>query len=164
MRYAWIKVLGAAAALMAGAAHAQTSTHMTADDNLKTGQAYLAQVAKVPGVVALPSGVMYRLVSRSMSPGAQPTVADNVTINYEGKLISGQVFDSSYERHEPATFPLGRLISAWQQAIPQMHVGDEIILYSPPSSAYGERDLSPDIPPNSTLIFRVQLLGIGGQS
>jgi len=158
MRYAWIKVLGLVTALaIAGMAQAQT-----ADDNLKAGQAYLAQVAKVPGVVALPSGVMYKTVSRSPTPGAQPTVADNVTINYEGKLINGNVFDSSYERHEPATFPLGKLIPAWQQVIPLMHVGDEIILYTPPSQAYGERDLSPDIPPDSTLIFRVQLLGIGG--
>ena len=164
MRYGWIKAAGLAAVLgLAGTAHAQTSTNMTAADNLKTGQAYLAQVAKAPGVVVLPSGVMYRLVARSTNPGAQPTVADDVTINYEGKLINGSVFDSSYARNEPATFPLGRLIPAWQQAIPHMHVGDEIILYTPPSAAYGERDLSPDIPPNSTLIFRVHLLGIGGQ-
>lgn len=158
MRYGWIKAVVVAAALTAGAVHAET-----AQDNLKTGQAFLAQEARVPGVVTLPSGVMYKLVSRSTHPGNQPTVADNVTINYEGRLISGQVFDSSYARNEPANFPLGRLIDAWQQVIPLMHVGDEIVLYTPPSSAYGDRDMSPDIPPNSTLIFRVQLLGIGAQ-
>lgn len=139
-----------------------------AAQNLKTGQDYLAGIAKVPGVVVLPSGVMYKIESRAIpapdgSPGAQPTVADNVTINYEGKLINGSVFDSSFARNEPANFPLGRLVSAWQQVIPLMHVGDEVILYTPPSSAYGERDLSPDIPPNSTLIFRVHLLGIGAK-
>src|SRR3569623_445213 len=145
MRYAWIKAAGLAAMIgVAGTANAQT-----ADDNLKAGQAYMSQVAKIPGVVTLPSGVMYKLVARSPNPGAQPTVADNVAINYEGKLITGHAFDSSYERNEPANFPLGRLIPAWQQVIPLMHVGDEIVLYTPPSSAYGERDLSPDIPPDS---------------
>ena len=158
MRYGWIRATVLAMSLGAMAAHADPAA-----DNLKAGTDFLKQEAKVPGVVVLPSGVMYRLVSRSTNPGAQPTVADNVTINYEGKLITGQVFDSSYARNEPANFPLGRLIPAWQQAIPLMHVGDEIILYTPPSAAYGDRDLSPDIPPNSTLIFRVQLLGIGTQ-
>ncbi|ESQ74829.1 hypothetical protein ABAC402_11800 [Asticcacaulis sp. AC402] len=145
--------------LSTGAVHAATP----AQDNLKTGQTYLAGVAKQPGVVTLPSGVMYRVISSSPKPGAQPTVADNVTIHYEGKLINGAVFDSSFERGKPANFPLGRLIPAWQQAIPQMHVGDEILLYAPPAQAYGERDLSPDIPPNSTLIFRVRLFAIGAQ-
>jgi FKBP-type peptidyl-prolyl cis-trans isomerase len=131
-----------------------------AAQNLKVGHDYLAKVAKEPGVVTLPSGVMYRIVSRAVTPGAQPTVADNVTINYEGKLIDGEVFDSSYGNSQPANFPLGRLVKAWQQVIPLMHIGDEVILYTPPSEAYGERDLGP-IPPNSTLIFRVHLLGIG---
>ncbi len=161
MRHGWTRVL--CLALMLAGGSAMTAHAQTADDNLKTGQAFLARTAKTPGVVVLPSGVMYRTVSRSPNPGAQPTVDDNVTINYEGKLITGQVFDSSYARNEPANFPLGRLIDAWKQVIPLMHVGDEIILYTPPSAAYGDRDMSPDIPPNSTLIFRVQLLGIGAQ-
>jgi FKBP-type peptidyl-prolyl cis-trans isomerase len=158
MRCAWISGLVLAGVLCAAPVYAQTAA-----DNLKAGQAYLKTIARQPGVVTLPSGVMYRVVSRSPQPGAQPTVADTVTIDYEGKLLSGSVFDSSYARHEPASFPLGRLIPAWQQAIPQMHVGDEIILYTPASQAYGDRDLSPDIPPNSTLVFRVHLIGIGGQ-
>lgn len=158
MHYGWIKGACVAMWLSAGAAQAATPA-----ENLKTGQDYLASVGKQPGVVTLPSGVMYRVISSSPKPGAQPTVADNVTIHYEGKLISGAVFDSSFERGQPANFPLGRLIPAWQQAIPQMHVGDEILLYTPPSQAYGERDLSPDIPPNSTLIFRVRLYAIGAK-
>ena len=158
MRYGWVGIMTLAATLATGAAHAQSAA-----DNLKAGKAFLAQTAKTPGVVILPSGVMYRTISRSPTPGAQPTVADNVTINYEGKLIDGKVFDSSYARNEPANFPLGHLIDAWQQVIPLMHTGDEIILYTPPSAAYGDRDMSPDIPPDSTLIFRVQLLGIGAQ-
>lgn len=156
MTPAWIKITALALALTAPSALAQSAA-----ENLKTGQDYLAKIEKQPGVVKLPSGVMYRTVSRSLTPGQQPTVQDYVTIHYEGKLLNGNVFDSSYARGEPATFPLGRLVPAWQQAIPQMRVGDEIILYTPPSEAYGDRDLSPDIPPNSTLIFRVHLIAIG---
>jgi FKBP-type peptidyl-prolyl cis-trans isomerase len=160
---AWIKkpaIFAFAFILTAcGQAMDKTNAQTVAEQNLKTGQDFLAQTATVPGVSVLPSGVMYKVVSRSANPGAQPTVADNVTINYEGKLIDGSVFDSSFARNEPANFPLGRLISAWQQVIPLMHVGDEIVLYTPPTAAYGERDLG-QIPPNSTLIFRVQLLGI----
>ncbi len=160
MRCVWINL---ACSLFGAVLAASPALAQDAASNLKTGQTYLAQVAKQPGVVKLPTGVMYRIVSRAPTPGAQPTVADTVTIDYEGKLIDGKVFDSSYARHEPAAFPLGRLVPAWQEVIPQMHVGDEVILYTPPSEAYGDRDLSPDIPPNSTLIFRVHLIGIGGQ-
>lgn len=137
----------------------QASMDAAASANLKAGEAYLADVAKQPGMVKLPDGVMYKLISRAPNPGPQPTVDDTVTINYEGKLINGDVFDSSYARHEPATFPLGRLIPAWQEAIPQMHVGDEIMLYVPSAQGYGERDMG-EIPPNSALVFHIQLLGI----
>jgi FKBP-type peptidyl-prolyl cis-trans isomerase len=154
MRCVWISL---ALILVAGSASAQT-----ADENLAAGKKFMAQVAKTPGMVKLPSGVMYRIVSRAPVPGAQPAVSDTVKIDYEGKLIAGQVFDSSYARHEAADLPLDRLVPAWQEVIPQMHVGDEVILYTPPSQAYGDRDMSPDIPPDSTLIFRVHLIGIDG--
>ena len=166
MHSAWIKktsIFALAFILTAcGQAMDKTQAQTVAEQNLKTGQEFLTKTAAVPGVVTLPSGVLYKTISRSQTPGAQPTVADNVTIHYEGTLLDGSVFDSSYKRNEAATFPLGRLIPAWQQVIPLMHVGDEIVLYTPPTAAYGERDLG-EIPPNSTLIFRVQLLGIGGQ-
>lgn len=142
-----------------GQAMDKTNAQTISEQRLQKGQAFLSETAKVPGVSVLPSGVMYKIISRSPNPGAQPTVADNVTINYEGKLLDGSVFDSSFDRNEPANFPLGRLIPAWQQVIPLMHVGDEIVLFTPPTAAYGERDLG-EIPPNSTLVFRVQLLGI----
>jgi FKBP-type peptidyl-prolyl cis-trans isomerase len=148
--------------LAAGSASAQERS-LGAEDNVKAGKAFMAKIAKTPGVARLKSGVMYRVVSRSPQPGAQPTLADTVRIDYEGKLIDGKVFDSSYARHEPADLPLGQLVPAWQQVIPLMHVGDEVILYTPPSEAYGDRDLSPDIPPDSTLIFRVHLISIGAQ-
>ena len=154
MRCVWISL---ALMLAAGSASAQT-----ADENLAAGKKFMAQVAKTPGMARLPSGVMYRIVSRAPAPGAQPTLADTVKIDYEGKLITGQVFDSSYARHEAADLPLDRLVPAWQEVIPLMHVGDEVILYTPPSQAYGDRDMSPDIPPDSTLIFHIHLIGIDG--
>ena len=154
MRCVWISL-----ALMLAATSASAQT---AEDNLKAGKAFMAKIAKTPGMARLPSGVMYRIVSRAPPPGAQPTTADTVKIDYEGKLITGQVFDSSYARHEAADLPLDRLVPAWQEVIPLMHVGDEVILYTPPSEAYGDRDMSPDIPADSTLIFRVHLIAIEG--
>jgi len=140
----------------------QASADAVAAQNLKEGETYLADIAKQPGIIKLPSGVMYKVVSRAPAPGAQPTINDTVKINYEGKLINGTVFDSSYARNAPADFPLARLVPAWQEVIPLLHVGDEVTLYTPPSSGYGERDMG-EIPPNSTLIFRIQLLGVQGK-
>ena len=140
----------------------QASADAVAAQNLKEGEAFLIETAKQPGIIKLPSGVMYKIVSRAPAPGAQPTISDTVKINYEGKLLNGKVFDSSYARNESVEFPLGRLIPAWQEVIPLLHVGDEVTLYTPPSSGYGERD-SGKIPPNSTLIFRIQLLGVQGK-
>lgn len=140
----------------------QASADAVAAQNLKEGEAFLIETAKQPGIIKLPSGVMYKIVSRAPAPGAQPTIEDTVKINYEGKLLNGKVFDSSYDRNQPAEFPLGRLVPAWQEVIPLLHVGDEVTLYTPPSSGYGERDMG-DIPPNSTLIFRIQLLGVQGK-
>ena len=139
----------------------QASADAAASQNLKDGEAFLADIAKQPDIVKLPSGVMYKLVS-APNPGAQPTISDTVKINYEGKLLNGHVFDSSYARNEPAEFPLSRLVPAWQEVIPLLHVGDEVTLYTPPSSGYGARDMG-EIPPNSTLIFRIQLLGVKGK-
>lgn len=140
----------------------QASLDAEAAANLKAGADFLAKTAKEPGVVTLPTGVMYRLVSRATTPGAQPSVSDTVTIDYEGKLLNGHVFDSSYDRHQPATFPLANLVPAWQQVIPLMHAGDEVMLYTPPSQAYGEADKG-EIPPNSTLVFKVHLISVAGK-
>lgn len=92
--------------------------------------------------------------------GPKPTVEDTVTVHYAGTLTDGTKFDSSYDRGEPATFPLGRLVNAWQIAIPQMAVGDTIELAAPADLAYGPAGRGP-IPPNATLFFTVELLGIG---
>lgn len=124
--------------------------------------AFLANIAKEPGVVTLPSGLMYKVVANPNPAAPQPTAEDTVTVNYEGKLVDGTVFDSSYKRNQPATFPLGRVVEAWQIGIPLMHTGDTYMLYVPARLGYGERDMG-EIPPNSTLVFKVQLLGIAGK-
>lgn len=140
----------------------QASADAAAAKNLTDGQAYLAEIAKQPGIITLPSGVMYKVVSHAPQPGPQPTAGDTVTTHYEGKLIDGKVFDSSYARNEPASFPVGGVIEAWQEVIPLMHVGDEVMLYTPASAGYGSVDKG-DIPSNSALTFRIQLLAIRGK-
>ena len=127
--------------------------------NLDAATVFLGKNAKAPGVMRLPSGVQYKIVTSGPVDGPHPGPADEVKVNYEGKLLSGKVFDSSFARGEPANFPLGGLIPAWGEALQQMRPGDEWILYVPPAQGYGEKQSGP-IPPNSVLIFRIQLLGV----
>ena len=94
--------------------------------------------------------------------GAKPTVADRVTVHYAGTFIDGETFDSSYDRGEPVTFPLGRLVKAWQMAIPEMRVGEAIEIAAPADLAYGAKGKGP-IPGGATLVFKVELLDIEGQ-
>ncbi len=92
--------------------------------------------------------------------GAQPKATDTVTVNYRGTTIGGTEFDSSYKRGQPATFPLNGVIKGWTEALQLMKVGSKYQLFIPPNLAYGERAVGPDIPPNSTLIFEVELLDV----
>lgn len=119
--------------------------------------AFLAANAKQPGVITLPSGLQYKVVKSGTGP--QPKLGDMLKVNYEGKLTDGTVFDSSFERGKASFMPLARLVPAWLEAIPMMHVGDEWTLYVPPALGYGPEGRGP-IPPNSVMIFRIQLLGM----
>src|SRR5439155_538448 len=92
--------------------------------------------------------------------GAQPNANDTVTVNYRGTLINGTEFDSSYKRGEPATFPVNGVIKGWTEALQLMKAGSKYQLFIPPNLAYGERAVGPDISPNSTLIFDVELMDI----
>lgn len=121
-------------------------------------QAAIAELKADDGWQVLPGGLMWRRLTGDGS-GPKPTVEDTVTVHYAGRLLDGTQFDSSYDRGEPATFPLGRLVKAWQLAIPQMGVGDTIELYTPADLAYGPVGKGP-IPGNATLVFKVELLGI----
>ena len=121
--------------------------------------AFLAENARQDGVETLPSGVQYRVVRSGSPDGARPDGNDLVRVHYEGSLLDETIFDSSYQRGTPAAMPLDQLIPAWQEAIPQMRVGDEWTLWVPPEQGYGEAGSGP-IPPNSVLIFRIELLGV----
>lgn len=128
-------------------------------DGLAQANAFLAANAKAAGVVTLPSGLQYRVLQSGPAGGASPLADDQVIVNYEGKLLNGQVFDSSFQRGHPETFRVGGLIPAWTEALQRMHPGDEWMLYAPPNLAYGKEGAGP-IPPDSALIFRVQLISI----
>ena len=120
---------------------------------------FLATNAKAPGVVTLPSGLQYKIVHSGPADGAHPGLADEVKVNYEGKLVNGTVFDSSFQRGEPADLPLQGLIPGWVQALQLMRPGDEWTLYVPSDLAYGP-DSPPPIPPNSVLIFKIELISV----
>ncbi len=127
--------------------------------NAAVAAAFMEKTAKEPGVLKLPSGVLYRVVSSGPTDGISPHRADDVKVHYEGKLVSGDIFDSSFDRGSPAVMKLGGLIPAWIEALQKMRPGDEWILYVPPAMGYGEQGGGP-IPPNAVLIFRIRLIGV----
>jgi FKBP-type peptidyl-prolyl cis-trans isomerase FklB len=128
------------------------------DANKKEGEAFLAANKAKEGVVTLPSGLQYKVLTQGTGP--KPTTADTVICNYRGTLVDGKEFDSSFKRGQPATFPVGRVIKGWTEALPLMPVGSKWQLYIPPDLAYGDHGAGPDIGPNATLIFDVELLSI----
>ena len=122
-------------------------------------KAYMDANAKADGVQTLPSGVQYKIVRSGPADGLKPGPDDEVKVHYEGKLADGTVFDSSYERGQPAAMPLPALIPAWKEALQLMRPGDEWVLYVPPAMGYGEEGAG-EIPPNSVLIFRIELIDV----
>lgn len=130
-----------------------------AEANLQAGQAFLAENAQREGVVALPSGLQYEIITEGT--GAKPGPTDTVTCHYHGTVIDGRVFDSSVQRGKPASFPLNRVIKGWTEALQLMPIGSKWRLFLPAHLAYGSQQVSAEIGPNSTLIFEVELLGIG---
>ena len=133
--------------------------HGNAADDQKAAASFMASTAKQPGVVTLPSGLEYKVVTSGPTSGPQPRPTDEVKVDYEGKLVSGKVFDSSFQRGEPGDFVVQGLIPGWVEALQLMRPGDEWILYVPPALGYGDADAGP-IPPNSVLIFRMKLLSV----
>lgn len=122
------------------------------------GEAFLAENAKKEGVVTLPSGLQYKVITEGN--GNKPTANQQVKCHYEGTLINGAKFDSSYDRNEPAVFPVNGVIQGWVEALQLMPVGSKWELYIPYDLAYGERGAGQSIPPYATLIFTVELLEI----
>lgn len=126
--------------------------------NLKAGEEFLAANKDKAGVVTLPSGLQYEVLTEGT--GAKPLATNNVTCHYHGTLIDGTVFDSSVKRGQPATFPLNRVIAGWTEGLQYMSVGSKYRFFIPPHLGYGTQQVSAQIGPNSTLIFDVELLGI----
>ncbi len=124
------------------------------------GEKFLAENAKKPGVVTLPSGLQYKVITEGK--GKKPTEKSTVVTHYSGKLLDGTEFDSSYKRGEPATFPLsgGGLIRGWVEGMQLMREGSKCEFYIPSNLAYGEGGAGSVIPPNSTLVFQVELITV----
>ncbi len=125
--------------------------------NRTDGEAFLKENAKKDSVKTTPSGLQYKVLT--VGTGEIPTATDKVKVNYEGKLIDGTVFDSSYQRKQPATFGCNQVIKGWTEALTMMPVGSTWELYIPQELGYGSREAG-KIPPFSTLIFKVELLEI----
>jgi FKBP-type peptidyl-prolyl cis-trans isomerase len=131
---------------------------LAGEANKKEGDAFLAANKSQEGIVTLPSGLEYKILTQGTGP--KPTAADTVVCNYRGTLVNGTEFDSSYKRGQPATFPVTGVIKGWTEALQLMPVGSKWQLFLPAELAYGERGPSPEIGPNSTLVFEVELLSI----
>jgi FKBP-type peptidyl-prolyl cis-trans isomerase FkpA len=129
-----------------------------AEESRKKNDQFLAENSKKEGVVITSSGLQFEVITEGQ--GRNPAASDVVSVNYEGTLIDGTVFDSSYTRGEPAEFPLDQVIPGWTEGIQLMKVGSVYRFFIPSSLAYGEQGAGDMIPPNSALIFKVELLSI----
>ncbi|MFP6811471.1 MAG: FKBP-type peptidyl-prolyl cis-trans isomerase [Pseudohongiellaceae bacterium] len=129
-------------------------------ENLTMSAEFLEQNSQNDGVVTLDSGLQYLVLESGPEGGASPTPSDSVLAHYHGTLIDGNVFDSSVDRGEPASFGVSQVISGWTEALQLMKTGDKWRLFIPPDMAYGESSPTPAIPPNSALIFDVELLEV----
>lgn len=127
-------------------------------DNKEKGEAWLANKAMEEGVVALPSGLLYQVLNEGS--GKKPTASDTVECHYEGRLIDGTVFDSSYKRGESATFPLNGVIAGWTEGVQLMSEGAKYRFLIPYQLAYGERGAGQAIPPFAPLVFDVELIKV----
>jgi FKBP-type peptidyl-prolyl cis-trans isomerase FkpA len=143
---------------------AQQMAKMIADarTNLAAGEAFLAQNAKKPGVQTTASGLQYQVLTEGK--GAKPQPTDTVRVHYKGTLLDGKTFDSSYDRGEPATFPLNQVVPGWQEGIALMPIGSKYKFWIPSKLGYGDKGTpGGPIPPNATLVFEVELLDIAKQ-
>lgn len=129
-----------------------------AEANQKAGNEFLEANKLKEGVVSLPSGLQYEILKQGS--GQQPTEFNTVTCHYHGTLINGTVFDSSVQRGKPASFPLNMVIKGWTEGLQLMPIGSKYRFFIPPHLGYGDRQVSAEIGPNSTLIFDVELISI----
>ena len=120
---------------------------------------FVDQALKEPGAVKTASGMVY--IEQKKGTGAAPKATDTVKVHYKGTLVDGKTFDSSYDRGEPAQFPLNGVIPCWTEGVQKMAVGGKAKLICPPAIAYGDRGSPPVIPPGATLVFEIELLEVG---
>ncbi|MBT4963763.1 MAG: FKBP-type peptidyl-prolyl cis-trans isomerase [Francisellaceae bacterium] len=139
---------------------AQAKSAAVAKSNKTKAELFLTENKESPNVKILPDGVQYEVLAASKAANNSPSIEDLVTVHYKGTLIDGTVFDSSYDRNSPAKFPIQNVIKGWQQVLTEMNVGDKWKVVIPPELAYGEAGAGAVIPPNSALIFEIELLGI----
>lgn len=137
-------------------AQQQAKQAAAGEKNKKEADAFLAANKGKQGVITTASGLQYQILQEGTGPTPKPT--DQVTVHYKGTLLDGTVFDSSYDRNEPATFTVGQVIPGWVEALQLMKVGSKAKLFIPPALAYGESGAGQEIGPNSMLIFEVELL------
>ena len=140
-------------------AKADAEAKVIGDQNIKEGADFLAANKTKEGVKTTASGLQYKIISHGKGTQS-PKSTDTVTVNYRGTLINGTEFDSSAKQGKPVTFPVGQVIPGWTEVLQLMKEGDKFQVFIPSSLAYGEHSPSPDIGPNSTLIFDIELLGI----
>jgi FKBP-type peptidyl-prolyl cis-trans isomerase len=131
---------------------------VSGEKNAKEGAEFLAKNKTQKDVITTASGLQYTITKQGTGP--KPKSTDMVSVNYRGTLLDGKEFDSSYKRGQPATFPVTGVIPGWTEALQLMNVGTKAKLFIPSNLAYGERAAGPDIGPNSTLIFEIELLEI----
>jgi FKBP-type peptidyl-prolyl cis-trans isomerase FklB len=141
---------------------AQAEAQVQGDANKKAGDAFLADNKTKDGVVTLPSGLQYKVITAGTGP--KPAATDTVVCNYRGTLIDGKEFDASAKHGGPASFPVNGVIKGWTEALQLMPVGSKWQLFIPPNLAYGPQGAGADIGPNSTLVFDVELLSIKDKS
>jgi FKBP-type peptidyl-prolyl cis-trans isomerase len=139
----------------------EEKARIAGEANKKEGDEFLAANKLKDGVVTLPSGLQFKILTEGT--GAKPTASDSVVCNYRGTLISGIEFDSSYKRGQPATFHVNEVIKGWTEALQLMPVGSKWQIFIPSEMAYGEPGRGPQIGPNSTLLFELELLSIQGK-
>jgi FKBP-type peptidyl-prolyl cis-trans isomerase len=145
----------AAAVLALAACHPKPSPAAQAS----AAQAYLAKNAARPGVHVLPDGLQFEVIHSGPANDLRPALGDEVKVNYEGKLLDGEVFDSSYARGAPVAMTVRDLVPGWVEALQLMRPGDEWLLYVPAKLGYGQRAAGP-IPPGSVLVFKLELIDV----
>ena len=136
----------------------QELAKVAGEKNQKEGEAFLAENKKKEGVITLPSGLQYKVIKAGS--GNKPKATDTVSVHYQGTLINGTEFDSSYRRGQPVSFPVNGVIPGWTEALQLMEAGAKWQIVIPSNLAYGDRGAGPQIGPNATLIFEIELLSI----